>query len=274
MSSSPLTYSKYLNLDQLLGLQVPQSEPEEPGELLFIVIHQVYELWFKVLLHELDHVKPLLSENRLFAAIGTFKRVRMVLKTLVGQLDILETLTPVGFLSFRRLLGTASGQESFQFRELEFVLGRKQPEVLSKFASSSEQRDRLAARLEAPSVVHHFYDFLELNGVAIPSELRSMDISLPTISNRKIQDGIKKLYVEKQDAQILLFEFMTDVDEGLQEWRYRHIKLIERTIGDRPGTAGLDLSDLKRTLFEPVFPDLWEIRGTLGANTSSVVSMK
>jgi len=253
-------YASYLKVDPLLGLQEPLSEPPEHDEMLFIIIHQVYELWFKLILHELEKVRAGLSAGGLFGACTTIKRVRTVMKTLVGQLDILETMTPMSFSAFRDRLQTASGFQSVQFRELEFVLGQKRTEILESFPEGSPGRRRLEKRLQEPSLVGHLYDFLETRGVSIPAELRGRDVTLPTVANRAVQDGIVRLYRESPEVAILL-ELLTDFDEGLQEWRYRHVKLTERTIGGQTGTGGSEgVEYLKRTLFRPVFPDLWAVR--------------
>ena len=255
-----LNYSNYLKLPRLLDLQEPLSKPEEHDEMLFIVIHQVYELWFKLLLHEFEKIGRDLSGNELFKAIAGFKRVRTVMKTLVGQLDILETMTPMSFSGFRERLDTASGFQSVQFRELEFVLGQKRAEILNAHAPGSPARMALEKRLKERSVIDHFYDFLRHRGVAIPEELATRDVALPTISNEVIQESLYRLYKEQPDVGILL-ELMTDFDEGQQEWRYRHVKLTERTIGNKKGTGGsLGVEFLKQTLFKPIFPDLWAVR--------------
>ena len=154
-----LTYARYLKIEALLALQEPQSEPAEHDETLFIVIHQVYELWFKLLLHECDKICRDFSAGDLFGAIATFKRTRMVLKTLVGQLDILETMSPMSFLTFRSRLETASGFQSAQFRELEFLLGYKRPDMLQYQPAGDPSRARLERRLQAPSLFDHFYNF-------------------------------------------------------------------------------------------------------------------
>src|SRR2546426_4223348 len=160
-----LTYSTYLKLDRLLDLQTPHSDPEEHDETLFIVIHQVYELWFKLLLHEFERIKRDFTANDLFGAISAFKRVRTVMKTRVGQLDILETMTPMSFSGFRGRLETASGFQSAQFRELEFILGYKRSEVMKAHPAGSPAYRRLDERLRRRSVVDHFYDFLGARGV-------------------------------------------------------------------------------------------------------------
>ncbi len=255
-----LTYSTYLKLDELLRLQ---RESPEHDEMLFIVIHQVHELWFKLMLHELEKIQRDFQNNRLYEAIATFKRARMILKTIVGQVDILETLTPMSFASFRSRLETSSGFQSVQFRELEFFLGYKRPSMIQIQDSHPEDAEKLRQRLNSPSLVDAFYTFLEKQGVEIPEELKQKPVDTPTQPNEQLQESLYDLYVNKPDVQIL-FEMMTDFDEGFQEWRYRHIKLVERTIGNKEGTGGSSgVEFLKRSLWLPLFPDLWAIRHRL-----------
>ncbi len=257
---SELTYASYLSIEDLLCLQQPRSTPPEHDEMLFVVIHQVYELWFKQLLHELDKVKLDFTENRLFEAIHTFKRVRTIVKTLVGQLDILETMTPRSFSSFRDRLDKASGFQSYQFREFEFLLGYKRAEMVEYFEAGSMARQRLEKRLNEPSLTHHFYQFLEHYNVTIPTELMERPVAESSVANEQIQDGLVRLYDSHPELGIL-FELMTDFDEGIQEWRYRHVMLVKRTIGAKRGTGGsLGVDFLKRSLFFSVFSDLWAIR--------------
>lgn len=258
-----LTYWSYLKLDTLLNLQEVRSDPPEHDEVLFIIIHQTYELWFKLLLHEIDKIKGDFAHNDLYSAIATFKRVRTVLKTLVAQVDILETMTPLSFSSFRDRLDTASGFQSAQFRELEFLLGYKRPEMLQYQPVDAPPRPQLLRRLHEPSVVDGFLNFLEHQGAEIPAALRAKDVTLTTSPNEQVQEAIYHLY-RSQPNLTILFELMTDFDEGLQEWRYRHIKLVERTIGRKHGTGGsLGVEFLKQSLFKPIFPDLWAIRHRL-----------
>jgi tryptophan 2,3-dioxygenase len=257
-----LTYNSYLKLDELLSLQQPRSSPPEHDEYLFIVIHQTYELWFKLLLIELERIKAAFSANRLWDALHTFKRVRTIMKTLVAQVDILETMTPMSFTSFRDRLDTASGFQSVQFRELEFSLGYKRAHVLT-YAPGTAAREALERRLEERSVVDHFYDFLAHQGANIPQHLRSRDPREGTVADPTVQEELLRLYKNRPELAGL-FELMTDFDEGLQEWRYRHIKLVERTIGAKRGTGGSPgVEFLKKSLFVPVFPDLWAIRHSL-----------
>jgi tryptophan 2,3-dioxygenase len=258
-----LTYASYLHLDQLLQLQVPRSNPPEHDEMIFIITHQAYELWFKLQLHELEKVRRDFRTNHLYGAIATFKRVRTIMKVMVEQIDILETLTPMSFNSFRDRLETASGFQSSQFREFEYLLGYKRAGMLQYQTVGTPACEALQRRLREPTVVDAFYDFLEQHGVTIPTELRERDATLPTVPNEIVEEGILRLYRSQPDLEIL-FELMTDFDEGFQEWRYRHIKLVERTIGSKRGTGGsLGVEFLKKSLFLPVFPDLWAIRHKL-----------
>jgi tryptophan 2,3-dioxygenase len=256
----PLTYANYLDLEKLLTLQNPRSTPAEHDEMLFIIIHQTYELWFKQLLHEFEKVKKDFSAGDLFSAIHSFKRARTIMKTLVGQIDILETMTPSSFSSFRDRLETASGFQSIQFRELEFLLGYKRASTFDHVKPDFPGFDRLKARLGESTVIDHFYQFLEKHCAQIPADLKNRDVTKPNEPNEKVQAEILRLYKTSPEMSIL-FELMTDFDEGLQEWRYRHIKLVERTIGAKHGTGGSPgVPFLMQSLFKPVFHDLWAIR--------------
>src|SRR5215216_339340 len=171
------SYSEYLKVNELLALQCPLSEGPEHDEMLFIVIHQVYELWFKEILHELDHLEELLSRNDGPRARQTLKRILTILKVMVGQLDILETMTPLEFLSFRDRLESGSGFQSHQFRELEFTLGRKDPKALDRYPAGSEARRRLESRLAAGTLWDAFLHHLAGSGIAVPREDIERDVS-------------------------------------------------------------------------------------------------
>ena len=255
-----LNYSTYLRLPELLDQQRPLSAPQEHDELLFIVIHQTYELWFKLILHEFAKINRDFSTNDLYGAIASFRRVRTVMKTLVAQVDVLETMTPMSFNSFRDRLETSSGFQSYQYRELEFVLGYKRPNVLHYYPPDMPGHEQMQRRLRERTVVDHFYDFLEAQGATIPPELKNRDLTQPNQPDTQVQEQLHAFYKTRPDLAIL-FEAMIDFDEGQQEWRYRHVKLVERTIGAKGGTGGSPgVEFLKKSLFQPAFPDLWAVR--------------
>ncbi len=258
-----LNYATYLELAELLELQNPRSTPPEHDEMLFIVIHQAYELWFKQILHEFDKVEHDLSEDDLYGAIHTFKRLRTIVKVLVEQMDILETMTPMSFTSFRDRLDTSSGFQSIQFRIFEFRLGYKRPGMIGYFSEDAHGYEAMMKALQGRTISDHFYDFLRHRGVRVPKDLIERDVREPISPNETVQKGLLHLYKNQPDLAILL-ELMTDFDEGIQEWRYRHVKLVERTIGAKKGTGGsLGVDFLKKSLFIPAFPDLWAIRHEL-----------
>jgi len=257
-----LTYSSYLQLERLLSAQVPHSDPEEHDEMLFIVIHQVYELWFKQLLHETDHLVARLDADDLPAVHATLKRFLTILKVQVAQIDILETMTPVSFLSFRNRLEAASGFQSPQFRALEFRLGVRDRRML-RYHEGTPAHDELARRLDQPSLWDAFTGFLGRNGVEVPRSLRDRDLSQANPETPALHPALVGIYRDRPDlAQVC--ERLVDLDEGIQEWRYRHVKMVERTIGSKSGTGGsAGAAYLRTTLFRPLFPDLWAIRSEL-----------
>jgi tryptophan 2,3-dioxygenase len=257
-----VTYTSYLKLDDLLACQRPASEGPEHDEMLFIVIHQVYELWFKQLLHETDRLIALLGADRLDDALFTFKRILTILKVLVAQIDILETMTPLGFLSFRSRLETASGFQSPQFRELEFVLGQRQPRMIAHHEGTPAAA-RLERRLAEPSLWDAVVALLARRGFAVPPALLARDQRASNPDTPELHPVLIEIYRTHPELASLL-ERLVDLDEGLQEWRYRHVKMVERTIGGKRGTGGSAGADyLRRTLFQPLFPDLWAIRTEL-----------
>src|SRR5262249_21730005 len=258
-----LTYSNYLKLDELLSLQRPVSEGPEHDETLFIVIHQVYELWFKELLHELDYLKALLLRQDAPRALATLKRILTILKVVVAQIDVLETMTPLEFLTFRARLESGSGFQSFQFRELEFALGAKDPAALARYPEGGDARRRLERRLAEPTVWDAFLRFLKSAGHAVPEEALARDVTQPIAPSPALQSTLIEVY--RRDPLVsALCERLVDLDEGLQEWRYRHVKMVQRTIGTKRGTGGsAGAGYLMTTLNKPLFPDLWAIRTDL-----------
>ncbi|HUQ86043.1 MAG TPA: tryptophan 2,3-dioxygenase family protein [Vicinamibacterales bacterium] len=263
MQDRSITYGSYLAVDELLALQRPRSEGPEHDELLFIVIHQVYELWFKQVLHEVDRAIALLDARELHRAQHTLKRVLTILKVMVGQLDILETMTPLEFQSFRERLEAASGFQSDQFRQLEFVLGNKSQPAIHRFASDTRARRALESRYLQPTLWDAFLKYLAREGYAIPAGQLSRDVTARIEASPQLQEILIDLYrTDPKHAEMC--ERLVDLDEGLQEWRYRHVKMVQRTIGAKIGTGGSTGAPyLATTLMTPIFPDLWEIRSRL-----------
>ena len=256
-----LTYTSYLSLDELLGAQRLRSE--EHDEMLFIVIHQVYELWFKQMIHELVFLQSRLAAGDTAHALATIRRVLTILKTVVAQIDVLETITPRQFLSFRSRLEASSGFQSAQFRELEAVLGSRNRGVLEHHPPDSTGRARIAAALARPSLFDSLLGYLSTRGYRISPEILQRDVTQPWEASPAVQEILLEVYRDDRGpAQVC--ERFVDLDEGFQEWRYRHVKMIERTIGDKTGTGGSSGAEyLRGTLFKPVFPDLWAIRSQL-----------
>jgi tryptophan 2,3-dioxygenase len=259
--SPALTYSSYLALDEVLGAQRPRSD--EHDELLFIVIHQVYELWFKQLLHESAHLQRRLEDGDTPHALHTLRRVLTILKVAVAQIDVLETMTPRQFLGFRARLDAASGFQSAQFRELEAVLGRRDPGMADPYPPGSEGRERIAAAMARPPLFASFLRYLVTQGYPVEAADLGRDVERPLGPSAGVQRVLVQVYRDDgEPAQVA--ERLVDVDEGLQEWRYRHVKMVERTIGSKPGTGGsAGVGYLRTTLSEPVFPDLWAVRSAL-----------
>jgi tryptophan 2,3-dioxygenase len=258
-----VTYTSYLQVDALLTLQQPRSAGPEHDEMLFIVIHQVYELWFKELLHEVDFVRRLFEADEPHRAQHTLKRLLTILKVLVAQLDILETMTPLEFLSFRERLEAASGFQSDQFRQLEFVLGRKSAAVIERFPEGSRGHRALEARYHQPTLWDAFLHYLARENYPVPPEQLTRDVTAPIQPSESVQRILIDIY-RRDVKNAEMCERLVDLDEGLQEWRYRHVKMVERTIGRKPGTGrSSGAGYLQTTLGEPLFPDLWEIRSQL-----------
>ena len=255
-----VTYNSYLCVDELLTLQQLRSEPKEHDEMLFIVIHQTYELWFKQILHEMDAFRHHCRAQASWSAMKTMRRILIIMKTLVSQVDILETMTPLEFNQFRGFLESSSGFQSVQFREVEILCGLRSPNMILIHPEGSPYRDHLEKRMREDTLWESFIALLQGAGYALTTPERVNERGLlyhPSESNQAVL-----LHIMKSDPALsLLSELLVDFDEGLQEWRYRHVKMVERTIGTRQGTGGSDgVEYLKRTLHQPIFPDLWAIR--------------
>ncbi|MGH7446353.1 MAG: tryptophan 2,3-dioxygenase [Longimicrobiales bacterium] len=258
----PITYSSYLRLTELLELQTPASEPVEHDETLFIIVHQVYELWFKQILHELDRMQILLDDDDVPRVRHTFKRVLTILKVLVAQLDILETMTPLEFLTFRDRLESGSGFQSVQFRGIEFVLGQKRRGAVDHYPAGSEPREWLEARYAQSTLWDSFLRYLARRGHPVPDMQLGRDVTQAIQPDEALQRVLIDVYRHDADAREMCERFV-DLDEGIQEWRYRHVKMVERTIGMKLGTGGSAGAEYLRTTVRPAFPDLWAIRTEL-----------
>ena len=264
---SALNYVSYLKVDQILTAQDPKSagpdgENFEHDEMLFIIIHQVYELWFKQILHEIDRANALLKANELSPALATMRRILTILKTVVGQIDILETMTPLQFNSFRSFLDNSSGFQSVQFRELEFALGYKRQSMIDHFPEGLHGRDQLIDRFNAPSLWDTFLAFLKANKYDVPDSLLNRDVTMPIKESAELQQVLLDVY--RNDVWLSrLCERFVDLDEGLQEWRYRHVKMVARTIGAKMGTGGSAGVKYLESTLRPMWPDLWAIRSEL-----------
>lgn len=263
MDNKPLTYTRYLRLDELLTLQQPRSSGPEHDEMLFIVVHQVYELWFKQVLHETRRLRETLQAGDSVASLNALKRILTILKTLVAQVDVIETMTPMSFNSFRARLEAASGFQSQQFRELEFLLGHKRPAIAAQYAAGSSAQRALNQLLDEPTVFDALLRYLQHCGHAVPAQALTRAVREPQQPSAEVQELLLAVY-KKNDFAAQVCERLVDLDEGLQEWRYRHVKMVERTIGMKMGTGGsAGVGYLRETLFRPLFPDLWEIRNRL-----------
>jgi len=252
-----LTYGSYLHVPELLSLQRPLSSPPHHDEMLFIIIHQVYELWFKQLLHELEAVLKSLSEDQLLKTAREFGRIHTIQRLIEAQVDILETMTPQEFNAFRDNLRPASGFQSVQFREIEFLGGLKQTDALKHLEASPEDHERLERRLNSATLPDRVYDLLKRRGFAVDTHDERI------ASLRKIYEESDKHY----DLYVLM-ENLIEFDERFLLWRSRHVRMVERMIGSKTGTGGsLGIAYLATTLDRKFFPELWEVRTYLGKGT-------
>jgi len=249
-----LTYGTYLGIDELLALQRPQSEPAHHDEMLFIIIHQVYELWFKQMLHEVEAVVRYLDADDPLKATRALGRIHAIQHVLEQQVDVLETMTPHEFNAFRNLLNPASGFQSVQFRELEFLCGVGKTAYLDHLEQNDDERVRLQRRLQGPTVYDALKSFLGRRGHT-------------TSDHDALIEAFRAIYDDADrhvDLYVLLEAFI-EFDERFLLWRGRHIRMVERMIGFKPGTGGsMGVRYLETTLQKKFFPELWEVRTVLG----------
>ncbi len=249
-----LTYGSYLRLPELLDQQVPLVDPPAHDELLFITVHQVYELWFKQLLHELAGARDAMDTGETWLARHLLQRAHVISRLLVSQIDVIETMTPQDFLQFRAALAPASGLQSVQFRELEFLSGAKDPRFMSRFRSLTDaERNGLARRLAEPTLWDSFLGLLSRRGLAVGDDVQIRDSLLIVARDRAGHDDLWQL------AESLL-----DHDEVSALWRARHVQMVERQIGTKSGTGGSTGAPyLHRRVPLRYYPLLWELRDWL-----------
>ncbi len=251
-----LSYNEYLKIPDLLKLQMPLSKPPHPDEMLFIIIHQSYELWFKLMIQESERSIGFLDRGEPLLAKKCLQRVGAILQKLIPQIHLLETMTPVDFLYFRDHLKPASGFQSLQYRELEFLLGLKEPAYLRFFANDPVVLNKLKGRLEERCLRDAFIDFLVKVKILVN----------PNPTKETLMEALRPVYQSPMDFQILyqLCECLVDLDENLGLWRDHHVRVVERIIGSKQGTGGSSGVDyLRTTLSKKCFPELWEVRTLL-----------
>ena len=257
---SALTYTSYLAVDELLKLQRPLSTGPEHDEMLFIIIHQTYELWFKQIIHEFQEAQRAMESGDSHYSLAILGRIRTILKVCVTQIDILETMTPLQFNAFRSYLSSSSGFQSAQFRMVEALLGRRDEKMAGHLPPDIQAQIKVITTKN--SVWDSALAYLSKRGHAIPQDVLNRNKSESYVANPAVQTVL--LGVHRNDPEsAMVCERLVDIDEGLQEWRYRHVKMVERTIGHKIGTGGSSgVGYLASTLFNPTFPDLWEIRSS------------
>lgn len=248
-----LSYNKYLKVEDVIKLQETLSEPTSHDELLFIVIHQTYELWFKQILHEIDAMIDWLDEGRVFRANHSLRVVLSIEKILVQQIHILETMAPIGFLEFRDKLNPASGFQSVQFRELEFVSGAKDEKILKFFEFDEFAHARLEKRFNQPTLADAFWQLLERNNFDVSDE------------DKRVAAIVEILTHPEKYAEIyLLQDLLIEHDENIALWRYHHVLMVERMLGSKRGTGGSAGAEyLRTTLSKKFFPELTDARTLL-----------
>ncbi|CAN5866721.1 tryptophan 2,3-dioxygenase family protein [soil metagenome] len=262
-----LTYGSYLKVPELLTLQVEQSNPVHRDELLFIISHQVYELWFKQMLHELRGVCDFLDQDKPLRAAQLFSRIHVIQHLLIDQLPLLETMSAVDFAQFRDHLRPASGFQSIQFRLVEFIAGYKNAKVLGLVGEDAASRKRMEGSLAAPTVYDHFLRFLSRQGYPIPQEILERDLRAQYAGDERVVAALVPIYRDNENhyAVFRLCEHFVEFDERLSLWRFHHVKMVERMIGTLGGTGGSSGAKyLQSTVANRLYPDLWSVRDHLG----------
>ena len=262
-----MSYADYLRLDRLLTAQEPLSDPPQHDELLFIIQHQTSELWLKLLVHELRSARTLLREDELSPALKRLARIKHVQHTLTDQWSVLATLTPSEYIEIRPFLATSSGFQSAQYREVEFLLGNKDADLVTVFAHDPSAQEELARLLGEPSLYDEFLRFLARRGYAVPEELLDRDWTQPHRPSPGLVDVFAGVYADPHEhwGVYETCEELVDIEDNFQQWRFRHLQVVQRTIGHKTGTGGSSGVDfLRRALDLTFFPELYEVRTRLG----------
>jgi len=265
--SGRMTYGGYLHLDRLLSAQQPLSDPPHHDELLFIVQHQVAELWIKLMVHELRAAIVHLREDRLDRCQKIFARCKQVLRQLTEMWAVLETLTPSEYMEFRELLGPSSGFQSVQYRTMEFLLGNKNADMLKVFAHDAEGSRVLREALESPSLYDEALRFLARRGHAVPAAHLQRDWSRPHVSDPQLLPVFERIYEDTRThwEAYHLCEDLIDLETQFQLWRFRHMRTVMRIIGFKRGTGGSSgVGFLRQALELTFFPELFEVRTLIG----------
>jgi tryptophan 2,3-dioxygenase len=266
-SAGVVRYETYLQLDKLLSAQQPISKVPQHDETLFIIQHQVAELWFKLILHELDAAIACLQRDEIARSIKILNRVKQVQHQLINQWSVLATLTPTEYAAFRDVLGTASGFQSPQYRLLEFKLGNKDRAMLSRFGHNLEWYRQLKHALEHPSLYDEFLRYLYRVGHRVPEARVERDWSETYEHHPGVVEVLKIVYEHPDQywAAYEVSERLVDIEINFQSWRFHHMKTVERIIGDKAGTGGTaGVKFLQRALDHTFFPELIEVRSKIG----------
>lgn len=265
--SRSMSYGDYLGLDELLGAQHPRSEPPQHDELLFIIQHQTSELWLKLMLHELRSARSLLASDDLAPALKRLARVKRIQEVLTEQWSVLATLTPSEYAEIRPFLATSSGFQSWQYRAVEFLLGNKNADMVAVFDHDPGARELLSALLVEPSLWDEFLRHLARRGYAVPPDLLERDWSTPHVLDERMVDVFAGVYAAPADhwGVYETCEELVDLEDNMQLWRFRHLKVVERTIGHKRGSGGSSGVDfLRRALDLTFFPELYAVRSRIG----------
>ena len=261
-----LDYRSYLGLDAVLAAQNPLSDPPHHDELLFIIQHQTSELWFKLIIHELDAAMGLLAKDDPAPCLKILARIKQVQQQLFSQWAVLETLTPSEYVQFRDVLGDSSGFQSFQYRLVEFLLGNKNGAVVSVFDHDPSAQSRLMDALHRPSLYDEFLRYLSRAGHSVPQHLLERDWSRAHRRDSSLVPVLLEIYRQPQRywTEYALCERLVDVEESFQLWRFRHLKTVERIIGFKSGTGGSSgVGFLEQAMHLTFFPELMDLRTEL-----------